>query len=160
MATPNQSFLLHHPRADTFCFNHCSFLLRPVTGIATTIHVDSTAPTTILFNLSRVLPGVARRGTGCSFSCCRLQQKIACRSSPSTRRSLAVIAIAGSSLKLFSWSLEAFFVPASSFSMRVEAFLSCLLKLFSPSVGTYTRPVDAFFHVRLHQFPAVAVADP
>ena len=78
--------------------------------------------------------------------------------SPSTHRSLAVIAIAGSSLKLFSWSLEAFFVPASSFSMRVEAFLSCLLKLFSPSVVTYTRPVEAFFHVRLHQFVAVAVA--
>ena len=58
----------------------------------------------------------------------------------------------------FSWSVAAFFVAASSFSMRIEAFLSCLLKLFSPSVGTYTRPVEAFFHVRLHQFVAVAVA--
>ena len=77
---------------------------------------------------------------------------------PSTRRSLAVITILGSSLKLFSWSVEAFFVAASSFSMRIEAFPSCLLKLFSPSVGTYIRSVEAFFHVRMHQFVAVAVA--
>ena len=77
---------------------------------------------------------------------------------PSTRRSLAVITIVGSSLKLFSWSVEALFVAVFSFSIRIEAFLSCLLKLFSPSVGTYTRPVEAFFHVRLHQFVAVAVA--
>ena len=117
-----------------------------------------TAPTTICFNLRRVLPGVARRGTGCSFSRCRLQQKIQCSSVPSTLLSLAVITIVGSSLKLFSWSVEAFFVAASSFSIRIEAFLSCLLKLFSPSVGTYTRPGEAFFHVRLHQFVAVAVA--
>ena len=101
-----------------------------------------TAATTICFNLRRVLPGVARRGTGCSFSRCRLQQKIPCSSVPSTRRSLAVITIAGSSLKLFSWSVEAFFAAASNFSMRVEAFLSTVAALAAP----------IFRHIRLKLF--------